>query len=113
MRLAVIGSRTFKDYNLLKNELKKYIGKVEEIVSGGAIGADELAEKFAKEYNIPIKIFKPNWNLYGKAAGYKRNAEIWSYADEGIAFHDGVSSGTKHSIELSKFYGKKLNVIKF
>jgi len=112
MRLAVVGSRSFKDYNLLKSELKKY-ENITEIVSGGAIGADELAEKFAKEYNIPVKIFKPNWNLYGKAAGYKRNAEIWQYADEGIAYWDGISKGTSHSIELSKFYGKKLKIIKF
>jgi hypothetical protein len=50
---------------------------------------------------------------YPDDAGYKRNAEIWQYADEGIAFWNGVSQGTKHSLDLSKFYGKKLNLIKF
>lgn len=111
MKLAVVGNRSFNDYDLLKMELKKYT--ITEIVSGGAIGADELAEKFAKEYNIPIKVFKPNWSLYGKAAGYKRNAEIWQYADEGIAFWNGVSTGTQHSFDLSKFYNKKLKIIEF
>jgi hypothetical protein len=112
MKLAVVGSRTLKNYKLLLNELNQY-DNITEIVSGGAQGADKLAERYAIEKNIPIKIFPANWSRWGKRAGYMRNREIWDYADEGIAFWDGHSRGTQHSFELSKFLGKKIKVIKF
>jgi hypothetical protein len=38
MKLAVIGSRDFNDYNLLKSELDKIF--ITLIVSGGAAGAE-------------------------------------------------------------------------
>lgn len=59
MKLAVIGSRNFEDYELMKSVLMKY--SIEEIVSGGARGADNLAEKSANEYKIKKIIFKPNY----------------------------------------------------
>ena len=112
MKLAVVGTRTFNNYWLLKEELNKY-DSITEIISGGAKGADKLAEKYAKEYNISTKIFKASWDKYGKSAGFFRNTEIWKYADEGIAFWDGVSPGTKHSVSLSQVFNKKLKVIKY
>ena len=60
MKIAIIGSRTFEAYDLLVNALKEY--NITEIVSGGANGADSLAEKYAKENNISAKIFYPDWN---------------------------------------------------
>ena len=112
MKLAVVGSRTLTKYKLLLNELNQYDG-ITEIVSGGAQGADKLAERYAKEKNIPIKIFKADWGRYGKRAGYVRNKEIWDYADQGIAFWDGHSRGTAHSFELARFLGKKLKTVIF
>ena len=90
--------------------LNKY-DNITEIVSGGAKGADGFAERYAKEKNIPLKVFKAGWDKYGKRAGYIRNKEIWEYADQGIAFWDGRSRGTAHSFELSKFLGKKIKII--
>lgn len=114
MKLAVIGSRTFNDYELLKHHLNK-INKVQPItaiVSGGAKGADKLSERYAKEYNIPTIIFYPDWNL-GKHAGFLRNADIITEADKVIAFHDGVSKGTLNSISIAKKQNKKVRVVIF
>lgn len=76
--LAVVGSRGFDDYNLLKIEIdkiaKKY--KILCICSGGAEGADSLAEKYAKENNIKTTIFIHDWKTYGKKAGAIRNQSI-------------------------------------
>ena len=47
---------------LLKNKLKNDV----EIISGGAKGADYLGERFAKENGYNLRIFKANWNKYGK-----------------------------------------------
>ncbi len=54
MNIAVIGTRTFNDYKLLFNILREYDIKL--IISGGAIGADKLAERYAKENNIETKV---------------------------------------------------------
>jgi hypothetical protein len=115
MKLAVVGSRTFNNYDLLKKEIdeirKQY--NITEIVSGGANGADKLAEKYARENNLKITIFPALWNKYGKRAGFIRNEKIWQHCDLGIAFWDGESKGTKHSFLLSKKYNKYLKIIKF
>jgi hypothetical protein len=102
MNFALIGTRSFFDYVLMKTVLSQY--KIDKIISGGARGADKLSEKYAKENNIEIEIFPADWNKYGKAAGFKRNYDIIDNCDVVIAFWNGESSGTKHSLT----YGKKL-----
>jgi len=108
MKIAVIGSRTIKDYCLVEQELKKIISQDDEIISGGASGVDEIAEMFAKKNKIKLTIFKAEWSKYGKKAGYIRNKEIWKYCDWGIAFWDGKSKGTQHSFKLAKELNKKI-----
>ena len=111
MRLAVVGSRNFTDYETAKvilDELQKDIG-FDRIVSGGANGADSLAEKYAWANDIDIAIFVPDWSI-GKQAGFIRNVEIWDNADYGVAFWDGKSKGTAHSFKLAKKQKKRLFV---
>ena len=78
------------------------------IISGGANGADTLAEMFADKFGCPILIIRPDWDAYGKRAGFLRNEEIVNEADVVLAFWDGESKGTKHTINLTKKAGKKL-----
>lgn len=111
MKLAVVGSRSFSDYNRLKAELDKYPEKITEIISGGARGADTLAAKWANETNIPLTVFLPNWDKYGKSAGYKRNKQIVDAADAILAFWDGYSSGTYHTISLAEESNKLCGII--
>jgi hypothetical protein len=115
MKLAVVGSRSFNDYKTLKvvlDELKESIN-IHCIVSGGANGADTLAERYAKENNIPIEVYKPDWNKHGKAAGFIRNSDIWNNSDLGVAFWDGKSKGTKHSFGIAKKQKKDLYVFDY
>lgn len=54
MKLAIVGGRDYDDYERLEiwaDELKPT-----EIVSGGAKGADALAEEYAKRKGIPITV---------------------------------------------------------
>lgn len=115
MKLGVVGSRTFNDYNLLKDIINNINStfKIECIVSGGANGADKLGEKYAIEYNIPTEIYLPDWKKYGKKAGFIRNEDIVKNSDRIIAFWDGKSKGTKNTINLCKKYFKKCYIIKF
>lgn len=113
IRIGVIGSRSFNDYELLKRVLDDYLGKVWLVVSGGANGADKLGEKWANENNIKTCIHYPDWNKHGKAAGFIRNNDIINDSDLVIAFWDGLSRGTEHSINLCKKMGKKCVIIYF
>jgi hypothetical protein len=111
MKLAVVGSRTFNDYELLCATLNPHLGKIQVIVSGGAKGADSLAERWAKENGVATEVYLPEWEKYGKSAGFKRNELIVENCDSCVAFWDGVSPGTKSSIDLCKKKGKKHKVI--
>ena len=104
-KVIIAGTRSFQDYELLQSYVDYMLSRttdVIEIVSGGAKGADALGERYAKEHGYRLKIFPANWEQYGKAAGYRRNAEMAAYADALIAFWDGKSRGTMHMINLAK-----------
>jgi YspA, cpYpsA-related SLOG family len=107
---GVIGSRTFNDYELVKEELDKH--EISKIVSGGAKGADSLAEKYAYENNLPVEIFKPDWSL-GRHAGFIRNKTIVEHSDTLIAFWDGVSKGTLSSIRYGEEAGKHTIIVRY
>lgn len=115
MKLAVVGSRNFSDYELLKHKLDTIhsIKPISFIISGGASGADSLSERWARENGVPTKIFLPDWDRFGKSAGYKRNVQIVCECDSLIAFWDGQSKGTQHSINLAKEKLKPIAIIKF
>lgn len=109
MKVAVIGSRSFSDYQLVCDNLKHI--EIDLLISGGAIGADSLGEKYANENNIPTKIFLPDWEKHGKMAGFIRNTDIITEADVIVAFWDNVSKGTADSIEKGKKLNKKIIII--
>lgn len=111
MKLAVVGTRKFSDYELMKKELDKLEPDV--IVSGGAKGADQLGERYALENNLPTEIFRPDWDQYGKQAGFVRNKKIVDNCDMLIAFWDGESRGTSHSIYLARTKEISIRVVKY
>lgn len=107
-RIIVSGGRDFADYDYLKEKMNGVIENINHsritIISGGAKGADSIAEKYAREKGIEFKRFNARWDLFGKRAGYIRNIEMLDYAglSDGdsilVAFWDGKSNGTKHMI---------------
>lgn len=108
MNIAVVGSRVFNNYEFLKTRLMLHFTDGDKVVSGGARGADRLSERFAKEFNYETIIYKPLWDIHGKRAGYLRNEDIVNKSDLVIAFWDGKSKGTKHTIDLTTKDNKPL-----
>lgn len=113
VKLAIVGSREFNDYEILKNNINNLDLEIECIISGGSKGADTLGEKYADEMNIPKIIYKPDWNKHGRIAGLIRNNDIINNCDYVIAFWNGISSGTLDSINKAKHLNKKLLIVKF
>lgn len=121
IKIAIVGSRTFNDYEMLKtfigqtfeNESELFQGKEVEVISGGARGADKLGEQFAKEKGYGLTVFKAEWDKYGKSAGFRRNVDIIKNCDICFAFWDGESHGTQHDIQLCEEYNKRCFICRF
>lgn len=106
MNIAVIGSRTLIDYNIVEETLLASVNPMEDtIISGGATGADDLAAHFANEYHIKKIVYKPDYKQYGAAAPFIRNQLIIDDADYVIAFWDGKSTGTFDTIKKAQKKG--------
>lgn len=108
MKVAIIGSRS-----LIVNDLEKYLpADTTEIVSGGAVGIDRCARRYAQQHGLKLTEFLPDYETYGKYAPLKRNLEIIEYADIVYAFWDGKSNGTSFVINNCKKMDKKVRVFK-
>jgi hypothetical protein len=99
MKVGVVGTRDFENYETLKNTLDTL--EITCIISGGAKGADTLAELYAKNNGIDTIIHRPDWSV-GKKGAAIRNAKIVEDSDIIVAFWDGVSRGTKMTMEMAK-----------
>lgn len=80
------------------------------VVSGGASGVDSWAEVYAKQRGLQTEIYPAMWSTYGKSAGFRRNADIVNAADQVVAFWDGESKGTAHTIKLARERGKSVTI---
>jgi hypothetical protein len=114
-RVIVAGGRDLYDYQLVWSTLNKLLVNKSNvvIVSGMALGADSLGEKYAKSKGIVISYFPALWGQHGKMAGFIRNEEMAKSADACVCFWDGKSTGTKHMIETAENMNLSLRVIKY
>lgn len=109
-RVAVVGSREFKTYAQIEIFLDSILKPDDELVSGGAMGADSMAQRYAKEHGFPIYIFYPRWE-HGKSAGFQRNKRIVEHADLVAAFYAKgrfQQGGTLNTAQWSNKLGIKL-----
>ena len=98
MKVAVIGSRSIRNADIGK----RIPPDTTLIISGGAVGVDTLAEKYADEHGIEKLILYPAYELYGRSAPLIRDRLIVDHADLVIAFWDGESRGTEYTISYAK-----------
>jgi hypothetical protein len=112
IKILICGSRSFTDENYFNKYLTHFFNYIKSktdeeliIVSGKAKGPDSFAIDFAIKNNIKLEEYPADWDKYGKSAGFIRNKEMVSVSNITIAFFDGISKGTKDSIELSEKKG--------
>ena len=116
--IAIVGSREYDNeeefFTILTSLIKGFKSKQTiSFTSGGADGADTLAKEFAIQNNIQIDEYLPEWDKHGKKAGFIRNSKIWENADFGLAFWDGKSKGTRHSLSIAKNTYKTLIIYNY
>lgn len=110
MNVAIVGGRDFDDYEQFKSCVNGEKIKFKSIISGGARGVDTLAERYAKEIGVPLKIYWPDWTKHGKAAGPIRNRQIIENSDCVVAFWDEKSPGTRSSLKIAEELKKQLTI---
>lgn len=108
MKIAVVGSRSIKNA-----DISQYIPKeATEIITGGAVGVDKLAEREARLRGIPLTVYKPDYETHGKSAPLVRNKLIAENCDMLIAFWDGSSRGTVFTWRYADKLGKPVKIYK-
>lgn len=109
MRVLVTGSRDWVDIELIRDELEKLATPNSFItVIHGACprGADAIADIWAQQRAFINERHPADWSAHGKAAGFKRNAEMVNLgADVCLAFIRNGSKGATHTADLAEKAG--------
>ena len=99
-KVLVCGGRDYRNEDVISRALNAVSSTIEIgiIITGGATGADEVADQWAKEKGIQRIICPAPWNgPAGRWAGPMRNAFMLTFKPElMIAFPGGA--GTKNMI---------------
>jgi len=113
-KIAIIGSRDFKNKKLLGLHMKKLKEShtITHIVSGGAKGADTMGVQWANKNDIETIVYYPDFKKH-KRAYHFRNRQIVHESDIIVAFWNGNSTGTKYTINYAKTLEKEVLVIKY
>lgn len=109
----IAGSRSFTDYDFLDKYMLRLPWDINRILVGGARGADTVGAKWARDNDYPVKVYKADWDAYGKSAGVIRNSLMASNAHALVAFWDGASPGTHHMIKSAAGSGLIVWVIPY
>ncbi len=114
--LAIVGGRNFSDwadFQAILGEYTKKHGMPARVVSGGAVGVDHMAARWAmsRPEGVMFREFKPDWTKNGRAAGILRNTDIVAAADRVLALRNPSSKCTHDSIRKAKEMDKHLTVV--
>lgn len=109
MTILVCGDRNWNNLERILDVLRQEYPKATLVVEGEARGADTQGRLAAERLGIPVRKFPAQWNLYGRAAGPIRNAQMLREGkpDVVLAFHNHISEsrGTRHMMGIARKAG--------
>ncbi len=119
--IGIIGTRSrnsVEDYKSLREYFFKIYEEGDKIVSGHCPkGGDAMAEKIASELGLTenngkLILHRPDWEKYGKRAGFVRNTYIAEDADIIVAVVSPErKGGTEDTILKAETMGKKIILV--
>lgn len=119
MKVMVTGSRGWTDERLVDYYLDELLDRAQErgeefeIMHGGADGADIMAYWWALDRSPEVRgrAFLPDNRRPSPQRFHERNDRMLDQADYVIAFWDGKSRGTMHTVAMARSVGKPVEVI--
>ena len=106
-RILVTGSRTWTDEATIRQALARHYRPGAVLVSGACPrGADAIAERIWHELGGQVERHPAEWDRWGRAAGFRRNAEMVRLgASVCMAFIRDRSRGATHTGALAEAAG--------
>lgn len=106
-KVLMFGGTDYSDWYRVRYEIKRLIDehgtKNLLIISGGAPGADTMAELAARESDVHVAVVKALWETRHRSAGPQRNAVMVAMQpDEAVRF-GGDRGSDDTSKRLAKF----------
>ena len=108
--LWVAGSRSFETWRgeyiferYAEEAVAAFGGHPGKVITGACPeGIDDLGSEWARAWSIPVVEYPAEWHLYpGNQAAYVRNKMCAEKAERAFIIWDGVSKGTRMSIDLA------------
>ena len=99
MKLLVCGGR-----NLQAAEWRDRLGAILDdlaprcVIVGGCSGADELAERWAREHAVPLVIMPAHWKALGRPAGPLRNGWMLTFLQPDLVLALPGGDGTRNMV---------------
>lgn len=109
-RIIACGGRDYQNRNRIYAVLDAAIQRLglDVLITGGAMGADHLAQDWARERGIENEIFKAHWGKDGRSAGPIRNRKmlVEGRGEIVIAFPGG--DGTANMVDQAEKAGVRV-----
>lgn len=126
--IAITGSRRFPDPALAERYLRSWMKKlpIDTVIrTGGATGIDQLATRLAGDAGLKTEVIPPDYQAYPSGLrwqapldrntiivqGGELHGRVWPPADKVLALWDGVSNGTRDTIDKARTAGIRVAVI--
>ena len=110
MKVAIVGSRHFSE----PDRVSDYVNALPQgasIITGSASGVDAAATKAARAKGIPVQVIPASIDELADAAkSAARNQRLIDACDVLVAFWDGRSKGTRHTVDRALDSGKEVRV---
>lgn len=103
--VAVVGSRSVTECPALLARLVELAP--DQVVSGGAAGADTLGAEWARANGVPLQVLRPDYRTHGPAAPHVRNGAIVAAASVVLVVWDGKSRGTLSAARAAAALGRR------
>lgn len=115
MRVLACGGRDYRDFEVVKRELDYLylIEGVDVLIEGGARGADTLARVWAVQRGVRVETYPAEWDVYGKAAGARRNAQMLAEGKPNLVVAFPGGRGTADMVRQAKAAGVPVVFVAF
>ena len=110
MRVAIVGSRRFRELEQVENYVNELPARA-SIVTGSASGVDASATKAARARGLAVQVLSASFDeVSDPVRAEARRDKLIASCDVLVAFWDGASPGTRTTVERALDAAKEVHV---